>query len=213
MNQNGKFKHIFEQKGSGIGELYTLITKSLGFEKGEEGKTMGLAPYGKKVSRKNINIPSLKGDYKGFTIDYSRILDRKPSSKLKIIIKKLKNKKDLYKPYFSKLAFNLQRETEKCIVHLSKESLKKTGSKNLCFAGGVALNCVANNHVQNLKEVNNFLIQPASGDSGIPMGLALAGLEELNINLSKIMNQENRIKPHPYSKDNNQYLNIRKKIK
>ena len=102
------------------------------------------------------------------------------------------------------MAFNLQRETEKCIVHLSKESLKKQ-FKNLCFAGGVALNCVANNHVQNLKEVNNFWIQPASGDSGIPMGLALAGLEELNINLSKIMNQENRIKlSHPYSKDNNQ---------
>jgi hypothetical protein len=77
---------IYEQKIPGIGELYTLITRYLGFESGEEGKVMGLAPYGmdKKLEDLEFLQNLLHGEFDGFTLDYSRQLSRAPSSHLKI---------------------------------------------------------------------------------------------------------------------------------
>lgn len=202
MNDKGLVDRVFEQKGTGIGELYSLVTKILGFGAGEEGKTMGLAPYGKDLSPSDLQLPSLSGRYSGFTVDYSEIVDRHPSPKFKVNLRKPKNKKEVYQPYFSRLAYELQSETEKCLTHLAKEALNVTASKNLCFAGGVAFNCVANNHIQNLKQIENFWVQPASGDSGIPFGLALAGLEEIGFDLAELMTSDNRKKLSiPYSRD------------
>ena len=80
--------------------------------------------------------------------------------------------------------------------------MSQLSSKNLCFAGGVALNCVANNKIQNLDEINGFFVQPASGDTGVPVGLALAGLEEIGFELHKLMSPENREKlATPFSRD------------
>jgi len=200
MRKDGECKKIFEQKGAGIGALYTSITKALNFESGEEGKTMGLAPYGRNI--KDYSFDELKGQYEGLNTDYSHILDRSPSFFLKKDYRKPKSKDDLYSPYFVKLAYDLQTETERCLMHLAKKSIEKTGSKNLCFAGGVALNCVANNKIQHLDEVENFWVQPASGDTGIPIGLAIAGLKEIGLNLGTLFTADNRKKISiPYSQD------------
>ena len=84
---------------------------------------------------------------------------------------KATHKNDVYKPYFSRLAYNLQEETERCLNYLASKSIKTTGCKNLCFAGGVALNCVANEKILNKGSAKNFFIYPASGDNGIPLVL------------------------------------------
>ena len=57
------------------------------FDKGEEGKTMGLAAYGEKINLKKEGIPSLKGNYNGLNVDYSHIAERAPSE-LKIKLKR-----------------------------------------------------------------------------------------------------------------------------
>ena len=63
MNEDGGKKLEFEQKGVGIGALYSLVTNKLGFDPGEDGKTMGLAPYGKKHFNYDKILPSLKGKF------------------------------------------------------------------------------------------------------------------------------------------------------
>ena len=202
MNEDGGKKLEFEQKGVGIGALYSLVTNKLGFDAGEDGKTMGLAPYGKKHFNYDKILPSLKGKFFDLFTDYSQQIHRSPSMKLKLDLKEINDKKDVYNPYFSRLAYNLQKETERCLKYLAIESIKKTGSNNLCFAGGVALNCVANEKIRNNSRIKNFYIYPASGDSGIPVGLALAGLEKNQFKLHKLFKKKVRSRfAIPYSCD------------
>lgn len=58
-------------------------------------------------------------------------------------------------------------------MHLVKEAVQRTGISNACLAGDVALNCVANGIIQNLDSFNRLFVYPASGDTGLPIGLAL----------------------------------------
>tara|TARA_B100000900_G_scaffold407242_1_gene419604 strand:- start:85 stop:2337 length:2253 start_codon:yes stop_codon:yes gene_type:complete len=202
MDTNGRKDLIFEQKGVGIGSLYSLITKKLGFDTGEEGKTMGLAPYGAQHKNLDKKLPSLNGKFDSFFTDYSEQMYRSPTKKLKIHLKDVSKKKDVYKPYYSRLAYNLQKETERCLKYLATQSINKTKCNNLCFSGGVALNCVANEKINDLKSVENFYVFPASGDSGLPIGLALSGLESMNINLKKIFTfHKRKFFSIPFSQD------------
>ena len=71
-------------------------------------------------------------------------------------------------------ALAIQIVTEEVVIKMAKEAKRLTGSKNLCMAGGVALNCVANGKLQKEKIFENIFIQPASGDAGGSPGAALA---------------------------------------
>jgi carbamoyltransferase len=212
MNNTGKTDLLFEQKGVGIGALYSLGTSSLGFDSGEEGKVMGLAPYGKDHEEFDVSLPDLTGDFCGFVTDYSRQMVRNPSPSLRFKIRFPETKNSVYEPYFARFAFNLQAETERALSHLAKEALISTGSKNLCFAGGVALNCVANNYLQHLDELKGgFFVQPASGDTGIPLGLALSGLELSGIELSSLNSEKFRSRlRNPFSSDKSPLFNLYK---
>ncbi len=202
MDANGRTQLIYEQKGVGIGTLYTLSTRALGFESGEEGKTMGLAPYGAAAIQYDKKLPDLRGQYKGLLTDYSAQLIRNPSPQLKFFFPPPRSKKELYQPFFCRFAYKLQQETERCLMHLAAKTLEATKSDNLCFAGGVALNCVANHKIRHIPLVKQFYIQPASGDTGVPIGLAIAGLEKIGFNLATIMTKSNREKlARPFSCD------------
>ena len=72
------------------------------------------------------------------------------------------------------LAASIQKVTEETIIKLVKDIAKETGEKNLCLAGGVALNCVANGILLREKIFDNIWIQPASGDAGGALGAALS---------------------------------------
>ena len=202
---NNGIECLSEQKGNGIGTLYTLVTQALGFKAGEEGKTMGLAPYGRSFDKIDDQIPSFKGEFNGLITDYSKQVQRNPEPKLRMRLHNCDNPEEIYEPYFSRVAYKLQEETERCMLHLVNEAVKLTGIKNVCLAGGVALNCVANNFIQGCDSVENFYVQPASGDTGLPLGLALYGAESISDNWKKTIGNKKTIEKlqTPYSNDKN----------
>lgn len=163
--------------GQGIGIVYTAITNDiLNFGIGEAGKTMALAAFGKNV--KGSKILNLNPTYSGLVTDYSEFINRAPYYKLKKEIKKCERREDVMSEFYAKIAYELQDETEKCMVYLANYAYKITGKKNLCIAGGVGLNCVANSKILEKSPFEKIFIQPASSDAGIPFGLALCGYTE-----------------------------------
>lgn len=167
-------KLIDRAYGQGIGIVYTEVTNQiLGFGIGEEGKTMGLAPLGRDVAGENIL--RLNPDYDGIITDYSNFIDRAPCSWIKQEIAKCESKADVTNDFYSKIAFELQQETEKCMLHLAQYAYETTKKKKLCIAGGVGLNCVANDVLLENTLFEEIFFQPASSDCGVPLGLCLYG--------------------------------------
>ena len=74
------------------------------------------------------------------------------------------------------MAYDIQNEAEKCLIHLGKELNKKVSSKNICIAGGVALNSVANQKLFDNTKFKDISIFPACSDAGIPFGLCIWAL-------------------------------------
>jgi len=171
-------KKIYSQKGTGIGQMYSLITERLGFDDGEEGKTMGLAPYGEAHAEMDVHLPDLRGNYQGYCVDYSHQMQRQPTPRLRVDIDKCPSKAEVYDPRYVRLAYNIQKELECCLLHISREIHTRTGARRLCVAGGVGLNCVANEIIRCSSIFDEVYVQPSSGDSGIPLGLAMVGIEE-----------------------------------
>ena len=185
--KNDKIHLIDKYKARGIGVIYNKITKDcLNLGTGGEGKTMGLAPFGEK--KKKTIIDFSKVVYKGIETDYSSIIKRMPFSdilslnknikipKLNIKLKKRKKSEDILKNHWKQIAFEVQDETEKCFIHLGKEIEKVINSKNICIAGGVALNSVANQKLFNNTSFKDIFIYPACSDAGVPFGLAIWAL-------------------------------------
>ncbi len=169
----------------GIGGVYSAVTKNiLNLGTGGEGKTMGLAPYGEKYKP----VLNIHGALRGIETDYSSFMRRRPYSDvfdfvepekkidpIKIPHKKCVNKEDVTKPYFARVAFEVQAETERALTHLARDLYEKTHSKNLCVAGGVGLNSVSNKIMLDRSKFEDIYIFPACADAGIPFGLALWG--------------------------------------
>ena len=205
--KNSKIKLIDNYKARGIGELYTTCTKNwLNLGVGGEGKTMGLAPYGNK-GKQILDFSKVKFD--GIITDYSSLLRRQPFNDIlvmndKKIIEKCiidipqrKLTDDIMGDYWTRLAFDVQQETERCFIHLGKEIEKRIKSKNICMAGGVALNSVANQKLFDATKFKEIFVFPACSDTGVPLGLALWGL----YNSPKIIKKPKKIKklPHAYT--------------
>ena len=162
----------------GVGDIYELISsKILKFGPGGEGKTMGLAPYGRKD--KNIKIDFIAN---GIETDFSRFVNRMPRTDvISLQNKKLKHiafKEKVKIPKFMSLkyknwAFAAQDICEKVMIHLGGDIKRKTKSKNLCLAGGVALNSVGNEKIKKKIKYKNIHIFPACNDSGISYGLVV----------------------------------------
>ena len=172
---------IEKYKHHGIGSAYTAVTnKILNLGTGGEGKTMALAPYGRKKNNKKISYK-----LNGITTDFSNFMRRMPisdvlnqlNSKLrpypfKLQVKK-SNKKNILQKYFTDWAYEIQSVTEKVMVHLGKDILRKTKNRNICLAGGVALNSVANQKLFKKNRFKKIFVFPACSDVGIPFGLVL----------------------------------------
>lgn len=171
-------KKVYSQSGTGIGHLYTYITTCLGFDHGEEGKTMGLAPYGAEHSALDAELPSFEGNYQGYCVDYSHLMHRSPSARLTMNLRTCQSREEVFSPYFTRMAYNVQKELERALLHLCTEIRSRTGCARLCIAGGIGLNCVANEIIRRSGIFEEVYVQPASGDSGIALGLAMIGLEK-----------------------------------
>jgi len=158
--------HLIEKtENIGIGLLYSSVTQMIGFKLLQEGKTMGLAPYG--VDKKILN---LKQDYNGISTNYSHMLE---TGKYTFV-----NQSSLDLSKFQEkanVAFEVQQECESAMLHLARHAKVKTKSTKLCITGGVALNSVANYKVLQSGVFDDIFINPACSDSGIPLGCVLYG--------------------------------------
>lgn len=178
--ENGSLKRIFSQTTPGIGQLYNLITQLIGFKSGEEGKTMGLSPYGKDLlsagSYPKINFSAYRA---GLFCDYSSVINRSPNLSL-LTDFNITNfeKTDLYMDFRAYLSYCVQKELENSLLYLAGEIAEKTKMSKLCITGGVALNCVANEKIAASEIFKEVYVQPDSADSGIPIGLAFHGVME-----------------------------------
>jgi carbamoyltransferase len=163
-----------------LGLLYSAFTFYTGFKVNSgEYKVMGLAPYGEPIYAQTIlnHIIDLKDDG-SFRLDMS-YFDyctglTMTNSKFDALFGAPARKSDeqLTQRHMD-LAASVQAVTEEVVLKLARGLAKETGEKNLCLAGGVALNCVANGKLLRDKSFEDIWIQPAAGDAGGALGAAL----------------------------------------
>ncbi len=160
-----------------LGLLYSAVTAYLGFRvNNSEYKVMGLAPYGKPKYvdkfRKVIDIKedgsfALDMDY--FTYHYKMSM---PSNKFVDLFGEQRQNDGPITQYHKDLAMSLQKITEEAVFNSLNYLHGITGEENLCMAGGVALNSVANGKIIRNTPFKNVWIQPAAGDAGGSVGAA-----------------------------------------
>ena len=171
-----------------VGLLYSAFTYYLGFRVNSgEYKLMGLAPYGienceetksfvKKIKNTIVDIKKdgsifLNQKYFKYTYGLKMINNKKFKQLFGLSIRK---EEEHLSQSHCNLALAIQKVTEEIVIKMVKETKRLTSSKNLCLSGGVALNCVANGKIEELKLFENIYIQPAAGDAGGSLGAAFA---------------------------------------
>ena len=180
-----------------LGLLYSAFTYYTGFKVNSgEYKLMGLAPYGKPIYKNKIkNLVDIKDDG-SFRLNqkyfnYSTGLTMTNYNFDKLFGQKPRNSKnEKLTQFHMDIASSIQNVTEEIMIKLAKSIRKEYGIKNLCLAGGVALNCVANGKILKEKIFDNIWIQPAAGDAGGALGAALALWFENSSNKRKINLQD-----------------------
>jgi len=165
-----------------LGLLYSAFTYYTGFKVNSgEYKLMGLAPYGMPIYEDKIknNLIDIKEDGSfhlnqtyfnyatGLTMTNKKFDDlfgQKPRD----------SKKEKLTQFHMDIAASIQKVTEDIMIKLVKSLKQEFNIPNLCLAGGVALNCVANGKILKEKIFDNIWVQPAAGDAGGSLGAALA---------------------------------------
>ncbi len=179
-NQLKMVKEIFFPHSLGL--LYSAFTYYTGFKVNSgEYKVMGLAPYGEPkfkdlIITKLIDLKedgSFKLDMSYFNYATGLTMTNKKFSEL--FGHPVRNPdKDKLTQFHMDIAASIQAVTEEIVLRIAKSLSKEFSIKNLCLAGGVALNCVANGKIQKEKIFENIWIQPAAGDAGGSLGAALS---------------------------------------
>jgi len=165
-----------------IGLLYNAFTYYIGFKVNSgEYKVMGLAPYGEPKYKNLIlkELIDLKDDgsfrlnMKYFNFATGLTMTNEKFANL--FGQKVRDpKNDLLTQFHMDIAASIQAVTEEIVLRLVSSIYKETKINNLCMAGGVALNCVANGKVLKKNIFKNIWFQPAAGDAGGSLGAALA---------------------------------------
>jgi carbamoyltransferase len=185
-----------EYSTQSIGLVYSAITYYLGFGFLEEGKTMGLAPYGKRSSLYD-NLKKwilVEGDglyrvdpnfiealfYLGDGKEYFHWENRQPSLRTQEIMPTIlhqfgnpRRKREKISKRDMDLAWAAQAMLDEIVLSVMERAKVLTGSDNLCFAGGVALNSVTNRRIIESEMFNKAFILPAAGDDGQALGRLL----------------------------------------
>ncbi len=164
-----------------LGLLYSAFTYYTGFKVNSgEYKLMGLAPYGTPIYEDKVKqLFDLKEDgtfrldqkYFNYATGLTMINEKFNS----LFGQKPRNpKNEEITQFHMDIASSIQKVTEEIMIKLAKSIREEYGIRNLCLAGGVALNCVANGKILKEKIFDNIWIQPAAGDAGGSLGAALA---------------------------------------
>jgi carbamoyltransferase len=165
-----------------LGLLYSAFTYYTGFKVNSgEYKVMGLAPYGEPKYTQTIldNIVDLKADGTFWLdqsyFDYCTGLKMTNDKFARLFGEPVRKPENLLTQFHMDIAASVQAVTEEIVLRLTRSVAAETGLKNLCLAGGVALNCVANGKILRDGKFENIWIQPAAGDAGGALGAALLG--------------------------------------
>jgi carbamoyltransferase len=151
----------------GLGALYSRASSYIFGDWNKCGELMGLAPYGRpnqikplmEIKNGELHVPDWSDDFdQPWLMDSGKKWETSPSMR-----------------HWEDLAWRVQDDTEKVLMARAKWLRETTGAKNLCLAGGVALNCVANGKLAREAGFENVWIQPAAGDDGIAIGCAYYG--------------------------------------
>ena len=201
-----------------LGLLYSAFTYYTGFKVNSgEYKLMGLAPYGKPnyvdEIKKLIDIKhdgTFRLDQKYFNYatgltmtnnNFNNLFGQKPRD----------SKTEKITQFHMDIASSIQQITEEIMVKLAKSIRNEFGIKNLCLAGGVALNCVANGKILKEKIFDNIWIQPAAGDAGGSLGAALA-LWHIEHDNKRVVTTKDKMKGSYLGPEYNQYQ-VEKELK
>jgi len=203
-----------------LGLLYSAFTYYTGFKVNSgEYKLMGLAPYGEPKYKKLImdNLIDLKSDGSfRLNMDYFNY-----ATGLTMTNKKFEElfknpvrvaEKNFLTQFHMDVAASAQAAIEEAVLTLTRSLAKEHKSKNLCLAGGVALNCVANGKILKENIFEKIWIQPAAGDAGGALGAALSVWHK-ELNNKRIYPSEDRMKGAylgPHYSDNNVELELKK---
>ena len=152
----------------GLGALYSRVSSYIFADWNKCGEVMGLAPYGQPDAfrrlievKKNgeLDIPAWDETFnQPWAPDGEKKWEDSPAMK-----------------HWEDMAWRVQHDSEEMLIERARWLRETTGAKNLCLAGGVALNCVANGRIVREAGFDNVWIQPAAGDNGIAIGCALYG--------------------------------------
>jgi carbamoyltransferase len=180
---NGDALEIFQEIHfpHSLGLLYSAVTYYTGFKVNSgEYKVMGLAPYGEPKYAKLIldHLIDLKPDgsfrldmsYFDYCTGFTMTNDRFA----KLFGRPVRSPDQLLTQFHMDVAASIQAVLDEAVLRLTRSLARQTGLRNLCLAGGVALNCVANGKVLRDGHFDNIWIQPAAGDAGGAVGSALA---------------------------------------
>ena len=163
-----------------LGLLYSAFTYYLGFKvNSAEYKVMGAAPYGKpkyaaKILEELVDLRddgSFKLNMKYFAYDYGLTMTNERFARL--FGQPRRDGESKMEEFHWDMAASVQHVTEEIVLAMVRDLHRKTGMKNLCMAGGVALNCVANGRIVREGPFEQLWVQPAAGDAGGALGAAL----------------------------------------
>jgi carbamoyltransferase len=152
---------------AGLGAVYSRASSYIFGDWNKCGELMGLAPYGRPnqvkpfINIKNgaLDIPDWTEEYRHpWLLEGGQDWEKSPAMQ-----------------HWKDMAWRMQDDAEKVLLHRARWLREATGAKNLCIAGGVALNCVANGRIVREAGFENVWIQPAAGDDGIAIGCAYYG--------------------------------------
>lgn len=151
----------------GLGALYSRVSSYIFADWNKCGEVMGLAPYGRPGAFKpllhlnngELTVPDWNAEF-----DQPWLVDREPRWEGSAAMR-----------HWEDLAWRVQDDAENVLLQRAIWLRETTGARNLCMAGGVALNCVANGRIAREAGFENIWIQPAAGDDGVAIGCAYYG--------------------------------------
>src|ERR1700742_967232 len=158
----------------GLGALYSRASTYIFGDWNKCGELMGLAPYGRherikplmEIAGNELQVPRWSAEFnQPYVMDSGGKWEASPAMR-----------------HWEDLAWRVQDDTEKVLLARTRWVRETTGAKNLCIAGGVALNCVANGRIAREAGFENVWIQPAAGDDGVAIGCAYYGYLALQKN-------------------------------
>ncbi len=171
--RNGRLDHVLTIKyPDSIGLFYSEFTGYLGFVRNsDEWKVMGLAPYGKP----GIDLSKfIDAGASPPRVHYRKLVTGAPFANIIPLLGPPRVPESEITDQYKDIAFAVQDACEHAMMSIAKLALQKTGSRNLCLAGGVALNSKANGKIAASGLVEKFFVQPAASDDGVALGAALA---------------------------------------